>query len=146
MSYCICQMSLHEDSFMYQSQNGVKSVHLDDDNCDCYSTLGRCVSNLCSRKTSVQPGSLHLVPTVVSGVWVLTAKSRAWGYFRFLSKTQRPNCFTALTWRERPVTAGRNMHSGWSSCVYQPHPAYSPARHALNAHALKSAGHVGFVV
>ena len=28
-----------QDSFMYRSQNGVKSVLLDDDNCDCYSTL-----------------------------------------------------------------------------------------------------------
>ena len=28
-----------QDGFMYRSQNGVKSVLLDDDNCDCYSTL-----------------------------------------------------------------------------------------------------------
>lgn len=28
-----------QDSFMYREQNGVKSLLLDDDNCDCYSTL-----------------------------------------------------------------------------------------------------------
>lgn len=28
-----------QDSFMYRSQNGVRSVLLDDDNCDCLSTL-----------------------------------------------------------------------------------------------------------
>lgn len=28
-----------QDSFMYRSQNGIKSVLLDDDNCDCLSTL-----------------------------------------------------------------------------------------------------------
>ena len=28
-----------QDSFMYRVQNGVRSLLLDDDNCDCYSTL-----------------------------------------------------------------------------------------------------------
>ncbi len=28
-----------QDSFMYRAQNGVKSVLVDDDNCDCFSTL-----------------------------------------------------------------------------------------------------------
>ena len=28
-----------QDSFMYRTQNGVKSLLLDDDNCDCLSTL-----------------------------------------------------------------------------------------------------------
>ncbi|XP_078372979.1 uncharacterized protein LOC144656606 [Oculina patagonica] len=28
-----------QDSFMYREQNGVRSVMLDDDNCDCYTTL-----------------------------------------------------------------------------------------------------------
>ena len=36
-------------AFMYREQNGVKSVLLDDDNCDCHSTLslghGMCLSN-----------------------------------------------------------------------------------------------------
>jgi len=31
--------SIDQDSFMYREQFGVKSVLLDDDNCDCYSTL-----------------------------------------------------------------------------------------------------------
>ena len=57
---------------MYRSQNGVKFVHLDDDNCDCYSAL-MCVSNLCSCNTSMQAGSLHLVPIIVSGARVLKA-------------------------------------------------------------------------
>ena len=30
---------LSQDSFMYREQNGVKSLLLDDDNCDCQSTL-----------------------------------------------------------------------------------------------------------
>ena len=28
-----------QDSFMYRVQNGVRSFQLDDDNCDCYTTL-----------------------------------------------------------------------------------------------------------
>ena len=28
-----------QDSFMYREQNGVKSILMDDDNCDCLSTL-----------------------------------------------------------------------------------------------------------
>ena len=28
-----------QDSFMYRVQNGVRSLLLDDDNCDCYTTL-----------------------------------------------------------------------------------------------------------
>lgn len=28
-----------QDSFMYREQNGVKSILMDDDNCDCYTTL-----------------------------------------------------------------------------------------------------------
>ena len=31
--------SKNQDSFMYREQNGVKSLLLDDDNCDCYSSL-----------------------------------------------------------------------------------------------------------
>ena len=37
-----------QGSFMYRVQNGVRSLLLDDDNCDCYSTLsmghGMCLS------------------------------------------------------------------------------------------------------
>lgn len=29
----------NQDSFMYRDQNGVKSLLLDDDNCDCLSSL-----------------------------------------------------------------------------------------------------------
>lgn len=38
-----------QDSFMYREQNGVRSLLLDDDNCDCLSTLnlghGMCLSS-----------------------------------------------------------------------------------------------------
>lgn len=33
------QPKAKQDSFMYREQNGVKSILLDDDNCDCLSTL-----------------------------------------------------------------------------------------------------------
>ena len=57
-----------------RTQNGVKSVHLDEGNCDCYSTL-RCVGNLCSCKTfSMQAGSIHLVVTYYS-IWCASAES-----------------------------------------------------------------------
>lgn len=43
------QPSANQDSFMYRAQNGVRSLLLDDDNCDCYSTLsmghGMCSSS-----------------------------------------------------------------------------------------------------
>ena len=39
----------YQDSFMYRDQYGVRSVLLDDDNCDCYSSLsmghGMCNAN-----------------------------------------------------------------------------------------------------
>ena len=43
------QPNANQDSFMYRAQNGVRSLLLDDDNCDCYSTLsmghGMCTSS-----------------------------------------------------------------------------------------------------
>ncbi len=33
------QPNAAQDSFMYRVQNGVRSLLLDDDNCDCYSSL-----------------------------------------------------------------------------------------------------------
>ena len=47
------QPNVPQDSFMYRVQNGVRSLLLDDDNCDCQSTLsmghGMCTSGFQSR-------------------------------------------------------------------------------------------------
>ncbi|XP_046861704.1 uncharacterized protein LOC124454990 [Xenia sp. Carnegie-2017] len=54
-----------QDSFMYRKQNGMKSILLDDDNCDCYTTLnighGMCKS---SHDTTYGPQNQYGVDTL----------------------------------------------------------------------------------
>jgi len=48
-----------QDSFMYREQFGVKSMLLDDDNCDCLSTLSM-GSGMCSADHSTKYGDAHV--------------------------------------------------------------------------------------
>ena len=48
-----------QDSFMYREQFGVKSVLLDDDNCDCYSTLSM-GSGMCLAAHSTKYSQAHV--------------------------------------------------------------------------------------
>ncbi len=55
----------NQNSFMYREQNGVRSVMLDDDNCDCYTTLslghGMCAQ---SHRANISPADQFGVDTL----------------------------------------------------------------------------------
>ena len=79
-----------QDSFMYRNQNGVKSLLLDDDNCDCLSTLslghGMCGSGHSKRYSSAKvfgvdklydPGCRGPSPTYGVSLYFQTTKKMA---------------------------------------------------------------------
>lgn len=65
----------NQDSFMYREQNGVKSILMDDDNCDCLTTLniGHGVTQVTAPTTGLQT-SLVSMPSLTHGARLLVQK------------------------------------------------------------------------